>query len=113
MFDPGNFNTLVEFYRPSATQTLTPMGASMGTPVRAFTRDAMLMFLSGQERIEASQPDADVGVKIVVWHDNETREIGNDWFVKSNGKTFGVAYTRDVPGGEQAERVEIFCSVEG
>lgn len=112
MFNPGNMDTTAEFYRPPA-ERLTAMGAvADDADVLAFTRMSMVMFLRGRERLEAQKTDAEIDAKIVVWLDEETKLIEPTWYIKAVGKTFGVQYIVRIPGGERAQRLEIFCRTE-
>lgn len=112
MFNPGNMDTLAEFYRPP-NPALTVMGASSSAaPMHAFNRMSMVMFLRGQERLEAQKPDAEIDARIVVWVDDDTKQITPSWIIKVRGQTFGVQYILSIPGGERAQRFEIFCRAE-
>lgn len=112
MFDPGNMNTPADFFQPPARQ-LTAMGAEVdGAATLAFSRLVMLMYLRGQERLEAQRPDAEVDARIVVWLDDETRAVNPSWHIKAVEKTFGVQYILSVPGGTRAQRLEIYCKAE-
>ena len=68
-----------------------------------------MLHMGGEELIEAKKVNAEVSVKFVTWHDNETSAVNARWVLRDGASEYPVKWVKPLPGGAQSQFIEIYC----